>query len=116
MSLLDSLFRRKNPKPVSPSSDWQTYSGFSLAERLDQLTHDQVVYLKQLRYSEQRDDTLGALLKLATGQALHPGVTFEAAVLQILDPLNAKAPHEPGNLRREFRKLMADYEARKDLS
>jgi hypothetical protein len=91
----------------SPSSDWQTYCGFSLAERLDQLTHDQVVYLKQLRYSEQRDDTLGALLKLATGQALHPGVTFEAAVLQILDPLNAKAPHEPGNLRREFRKLMA---------
>jgi hypothetical protein len=116
MSLLDSLFRRKNPKPVSPSSDWQTYCGFSLAERLDQLTHDQVVYLKQLRFSEQRDETLGALLKLATGEVLHPGVTFEAAILQILDPLNAKAPHEPGTLRREFRKLLAEHAARNGLS
>jgi len=68
------------------------YCGFSLAERLDQLSHDQVVYLKQLRFSDQRDETLGTLLKLATGETLRPGVTFEAAILQILDPLNAKSP------------------------
>ena len=111
MKFLDSLFRRENPKPVTPSRDWQTYCGFSLAERLDQLTHEQVVYLKQLRFSEHRDETLGALLKLSTGETLRPGVTFEAAILQILDPLNAKAPHESGNLKREFRKLMAKHES-----
>jgi hypothetical protein len=111
MSLLDYLFRREKSKSVTPSTEWQTYCGFSLAERLDQLTHDQVVFLKQIRSSEQRDETLGALLELATGEALRPGVTVEAAILQILDPLNAKAPHEPGNLSREFRQLMNQHAA-----
>lgn len=109
MSFLGSLFRRKKSKSVTPSTEWQTYCGFSLAERFDQLSHDQVVFLKQIRCSEHCDETLGALLLLATGETIRPGLSFEPAVLQILDALNAKAPHEPGNLKREFRKLMDQH-------
>ena len=65
-----------------------------------------MVYLKQIRFSESRDETLASLLGLATGEALAPGVDFESAVLQILDSLNAKAPHEAGSLKREFGVLM----------
>ncbi len=109
MRFWDSLFRRKTSKSDTPSTEWQTYCGFSLAERFDQLDNDQVVFLKQIRFSDSRDETLTLLLMLATGETIAPGMDFEAAVLQILDALNAKAPHEPGNVRREFRKLMDQH-------
>ena len=108
MRFLHSLFRQKKSHAIQSKIQWETYCGFSLAERFDQLAHDQVVYLKQIRFSESRDETLSTLLTLATGETIPPVPDFEPAVLQILDALNAKAPHVPGSLKREFRKLMKE--------
>lgn len=109
MGFLNSLLRRKGP-PTSPEpSKWLTYCALSLSERFDQLSHDQVIFLKTIRLSEGREQTLATLMKIATGESISPGVCFDAALLQILDALNAKSPNSPRNLEREFRQLMQFY-------
>lgn len=109
MGFLKSLLRRKDPPTRPESSEWFTYCAFSLAERFDQLAHDQVIFLKAIRLSEDRERTLATLMKMATGESISPDICFDAALLQILDPLNAKSPHAPRNLEREFREVMRCY-------
>lgn len=109
MGFLKSLLRRKDP-PTSPeSSEWFTYCAFSLAERFDQLAHDQVIFFKAIRLSEDREVALATLMKIATGESISPGVCFDAALLQILDPLHAISPYAPRNFEREFRLVMRCY-------
>lgn len=109
MGFLKSLLGRKNPPPIPESSEWFIYCAFSLAERFDQLAHDQVIFLKSIRLSDDRELVLDTLMKIATGESISPGVCFDAALLQILDPLNAKSPHAPRNLEQEFRQVMRLY-------
>lgn len=109
MSLLKLIYRHRKRNHLLASKQWETYCVFSLAERLDQLSHDQVVLIKSIRGSEYRNEVLASLIYLSTGETLTTPLGFEQAVLQILDALNAMAPHDPGHLKSAFRKLIEEY-------